>query len=565
MRRLFFLSCCVVIVLPLFVQAQLVSENFTVEGASFNGKNTSLSGTSTNYTSEYESGNLYILPDSTSTSSLPLLRISTSGTRVNFPLINPDTLFIPTLSGPTSAPVKSVVTLFITIVRSDGLPLDPTSMQVVVTVTGANNNQPEVRYRGSGLYEATYLVVNAGTDTVVATVNGVPITQEVEGISAGILQLKPNAKAQPPTNRPAELSGPVTPPILYDSSSVAPKPSGASNSGVGSGYRQVPVITPVSAMPTDIFSTIANWYPLLIFTTIAGALSGLGMIALSFSGIPFSYTEIGQILSYGSRHIFGLITWQKRRRPWGVVYDSVTKEPLDPAYVQLFTMDKKVQQEAITDLDGRYGFLAPEGRYSLTVNKSNYIFPSTYRPLMGEDVLYSNLYYGEEFTVVDTVVHDIPMDPAGRDWNQEEKMRTNQTHFFRPLDVTIISLLDTVFYLGLVALCIQFFFAQSVVTGLLLSGYGVLLYLRIKGGKPVLFGVLTKNEKPLAFAIIRILKSGYEVAHKVADGYGRYAVLVAPGKYTVQIDERLSQDTYQTVYAQDVSATSGIINKSLSI
>ena len=553
------------LVIPLLVQAQLVSENFTVEGASFNGKNTSLSGTTTNYTSEYESGNLYILPDTTSTSSLPLLRISTSGTRVNFPLSNPNAFFTPSLFGPESAPTKSVVTFYIQVVRSDGVPLDPSTVQVIVMVTGANYGQPEVRYRGSGMYEATYLVVNAGKDTVVATVNGVTITQEVEGISNGVVQLNTKPKSEFLPARDIELSIPLAPSISEDTPLVVPRHPKHRQPGAGTISQQAPVKSQVADMPADIFSTVTKLYPLIIFMSIAGALSGLGMIILSFSRIPFSYTEIGKILSYGTHHIFGLVTWQKRRRPWGVVYDSVTKEPLDPAYVQLFTTDNKVIQEAITDLDGRYGFLAPEGRYSLTVNKSNYIFPSTYRPLLGQDVLYSNLYYGEEFTVEDTVVRDVPMDPAGRDWNQEEKMRTNQTHFFRPIDVTIITLLDTVFYLGLIALSIQFFFAQSVVTGLLLSGYVVLLYLRIKGGKPILYGVISKNNIPLAFAIIRILKSGYEVAHKVADGYGRYAVLVAPGNYTVRIEERLGQDTYHTVYEHNVSATAGIINQSLKI
>lgn len=551
-----------VLALPLLVQAQLVSENFTIEGASFNGKNTSLSGTSTNYIAEFEAGNLYILPDS-ATSSLPTLRVSTSGTRLDFPLNTADALFIPTLIGPTFAPLRSVVTVYINVTRTDGLPIDPDTVQVVVTVTGANESQPVVRYRGLGMYEASYLVVNAGIDTVRATVNGVSVTQEVEGVSKGIVILDTNPELPiipvppvPATDEPVVSEGFPT---------VTPTPPATIKTAAGSAPNTVPVTLKESTLSDSIMATLTKLNPLLFIMAALGALSGLIMIALSFSRVLFSYTEIGKIISHATHHLFGLITWQKRHRPWGVIYDSVTKEPLDPAYVQLFTADKKVHQESITDLDGRYGFLAPEGRYTFTVNKSNYIFPSTYRPLFGEDVLYSNLYYGEEFLVEDTVVRDVPLDPAGRDWNQEEKMRTKQTHFFRPLDVTIITIFDILFYVGLVALVLQFYFAQTIVTGILLMLYVVLLYLRIKGGKPVLYGVLSKNDVPLAYAIIRVLKSGYEVAHKVADGYGRYAVLVVPGNYTVQIDERLSQDTYTTVYSHNVSATSGIINKSLKI
>ncbi len=567
MKWSLFLFWCTVFALPLFTHAQLVSEHYTVEGAAFNGNNTSLSGSSTNYTAEFEAGNLYILPDATTTASAPLFRFTTYSTKVVFPLIATNTFITPTLFGPRTAPLGSMVTLYVQVVRSDGAPLDTSTVQVVVTVRGVNAGQPVVTYRGFGMYETSYVVVNAGQDTIVATVNGVPVTQDVDGISDGVLRVV----AEPPEGLPivrvfdTPLLAPVVPAPVRVSPQVTPSQPTGIESGVGLVPPAARADSAVRDTSTALLSVVAQSYPLLILMSAIGALSGLGMIALAFSRIPFSYTEIGNIVSYGTRHIFGLITWQKRRRPWGVVYDSVTKVPLDPAYVQLFTPAGTVQEESITDLDGRYGFLVPEGTYTLMVNKTNYSFPSTYRPLLGQDVLYSNLYLGGEFAVSDTVVRDIPLDPVGHDWNQEEKMRTKQTHFFRPFDLWIIVLLDLLFYLGLVALALQFFFAQTVVTGLLLAGYVVLLWLRLVGGKPILYGVLAKNDMPLAFAIVRVLKSGYEVAHKVADSYGRYAVLVAPGKYTVRIEERLGLDSYRMVYEHDISVTSGIINMHLKI
>ena len=562
MKWSLFLFIILVQLVPVMVHAQLVSENFTVEGASFNGNNTSLSGTSTNYIAEFEAGNLYIIPESTST---PTLSITTTGTRVNFPIIDTNVLFTPTLSGPDFAPVKSLVTFTIQVVRSDGEPLDPSTMQVAVIVTGANPGQPVVRYRGDGKYEVTYLVVNSGKDILIATVNGVTVTQEVEGIGTRVIPVKSENVEVVPVVPIGGLSVPVAPNRLEESPRLTPSRPSEIQPGAESALSPAFDNSQKTEIGDSLLTSVNQFRPLLILFSTVGAVTGLITIALSFARIPFSYTEISTLLSYGTRHVFGLITWQKRRRPWGVVYDSVTKVPLDPAYVQLFTVKNKVAQESITDLDGRYGFLVPEGRYTLKVNKTNYIFPSMHRPLLGQDVLYSNLYYGEELVVSDTVVCDIPLDPVGRDWNQEEKMRTKQTHFFRPLDVFIIIILDTLFYIGLVALSLQFYFVQTTITGVLLALYIVLLYLRIKGRKPILYGVLTLNNAPLAFAIIRILKKGYEVAHKVSDEHGRYAVLVAPGNYTVCIEERLSQDTYRTVYEHEVSAASGIINKSLKI
>jgi hypothetical protein len=552
-----------VLLLPTYAHAQLESENYIVEGAAFNGNNTSLGGTSTNYTADFEAGNLYILPDA----AAPLISTTKYGTKIILPSIAASTFLTPTIFGPESAAVGSLVTLYVQVVRSDGVPLDPDTLEVLVTILGANANQPTVTYRGFGLYQVTYYVTNAGLDTVVATVNGMPVAHDVDGVDDGILQVVAESRATtpviPPHTEPIpvspalEVPAPVSPPVTaqptHTPEGVAGEVSPPSSS---EGF--------LDTLPLRL-QQLATWYPLLVLTSAVGALTGIMMIALAFSRIPFSYTEIGNIISYGTRHIFGLVTWQKRRRPWGVVYDSVTKVPLDPAYVQLFTAAGAMQVESITDLDGRYGFLVPEGTYTLTVNKTNYQFPSSYRPLLGQDVLYSNLYFGGEFAVSDTVVRDIPLDPTGYDWNQAEKVRTKQIHFFRSFDLWIISLSDLLFHVGFLALCLQFILAQTIITGLLLVGYVVLLYLRLSGGKPILYGVLAKQHTPLAFAIVRVLKSGYEVAYKVADSYGRYAVLVAPGTYTVRIEERLGLDSYQTVYEHDVSVPSGIINMHLKI
>ena len=56
-----------------------------------------------------------------------------------------------------------------------------------------------------------------------------------------------------------------------------------------------------------------------------------------------------------------------------MVYDSVTKRPLDPAYVVV--REGADDRNAITDLDGRYGFFLKAGQYTLFANKTHYEFP----------------------------------------------------------------------------------------------------------------------------------------------------------------------------------------------
>src|SRR3989344_7186884 len=68
---------------------------------------------------------------------------------------------------------------------------------------------------------------------------------------------------------------------------------------------------------------------------------------------------------------------REKRRFWGVVYDSVSKQPLDPVKVSLIYVDTGVvESSGITDLEGRYGFLARPGKFKIFAQRSNYIFPS---------------------------------------------------------------------------------------------------------------------------------------------------------------------------------------------
>ena len=69
---------------------------------------------------------------------------------------------------------------------------------------------------------------------------------------------------------------------------------------------------------------------------------------------------------------------RKRKREWGVVYDSLTKQPIDLAMVRLFDKETgKLVETRVTDLQGRYIFIVePEKMYYITVEKNNYTFPS---------------------------------------------------------------------------------------------------------------------------------------------------------------------------------------------
>ena len=137
---------------------------------------------------------------------------------------------------------------------------------------------------------------------------------------------------------------------------------------------------------------------------------------------------------------------RKTRKYYGIVYDSVTKQPLDPAIVKLVYSTKGVMVETVlTDLSGRYGFLARPGKFKILVRKANYVFPS--KIVRGDsDGVYDDLYHGEFFELTDdseVVAPNIPMDPVKPDWNQMDKMKIMNA---RPYRRVLIKRLTKIFF-----------------------------------------------------------------------------------------------------------------------
>jgi hypothetical protein len=134
--------------------------------------------------------------------------------------------------------------------------------------------------------------------------------------------------------------------------------------------------------------------------------------------------------------VLNFFSLKQTTRYWGIVYDSQTKQPLDPVIVKLMYVDGREAETCVTDLAGRYGFLARPGKFKIYARKTNYAFPSIYAS--GDaDGIYENLYHGEFFKLKDdyeVVGPNIPMDPVGSDWNQTAKLSVvNRYPYFKYL------------------------------------------------------------------------------------------------------------------------------------
>ena len=177
-----------------------------------------------------------------------------------------------------------------------------------------------------------------------------------------------------------------------------------------------------------------------------------------FGGGYLAWYDFVLLLRRWLYNLLSLLGFRKKRRYWGTVYDSKTKQPIDPAIVKLINIQNhKVIDTSITDLAGRYGFLVLPGKYYITVHKTHYAFPSNIAPDK-QDLIYDNLYHGEVIEIVNesnVVTPNIPMDPIAFDWNQQAKKS-----FFRRMPYIELSyhiVLRVFYWVGFTAAFIMLF------------------------------------------------------------------------------------------------------------
>ncbi len=320
---------------------------------------------------------------------------------------------------------------------------------------------------------------------------------------------------------------------------------------------------------------VVNSAPSKSIQTI-GFLTGIFGVASFYANAMFATPiTVSELLLIPIR-LWGLILMafglKKRIPPWGTVYDSVTKRPIDPAFVTARDKDGNIVAESMTDIDGRYGFLLPDGKYSIAVQKSNYEFPS--KKLDGKiaDEMYRDLYHGEEIVVSAGQIIDknIPLDQENFDWNEEAKRKQDIGVFHKKYDKPFRIIGNYIFRIGLIISIIATIFNPSVYNIIIVSTY-VLVFLfshfSIKGKELGL--VLDKNTNlPLAYAIFRVTSLDHQTILRsgVCDSMGRYYCIVPKGQYYLDIERKNEDGSYSKIYESDVlSGNNGIINKDFAV
>jgi hypothetical protein len=223
---------------------------------------------------------------------------------------------------------------------------------------------------------------------------------------------------------------------------------------------------------------------------------------------------------------------RKRRRPWGVVYESLSKKPIAGAVVKIIEADSlRVKETRITDNEGRFGFLVEKGIYNLTVIKNGFFFPSQKINLnaKGSDGYYPKVYLGGNIKVKEGFLGlNVPLDMLAEKQIQGRLLFLRFIRFFERIRLPIL-------IIGTILALINFYLFRSVVDFIIILVYLFLWALEIwnlRRIKP--YGqVKDKEKKPLDLVILRFFRAENSklVVTCISDSHGRFYTLLPEGKY----------------------------------
>ncbi len=300
------------------------------------------------------------------------------------------------------------------------------------------------------------------------------------------------------------------------------------------GVKALPIIKESGAILKE--NVEKNAEPVAYTTSAGVAIStASGIVSLTSSGI--SWLNYVQFIFKNLLIFLGI---KRKSRPWGTVYDAVTKQPLAYAKVKLVGADMRVLETHITDREGRYGFLTDiqktsnsEHGFQIFPEIKGFKFPSQEVTGSSDPILYPHVYNGGSISVQSNspIAFDIPLDPQNRPDSMYigKKVHMKLRNLFAHIS-------NSIFWIALVTVPLSYILNPSFVNLIMLivfMGLNLLIFVGELQQRP--FGVIvSKNGNyPLPYALVTLNDdaSGLRKAFTVSDNRGRYFLLSEKGSF----------------------------------
>ncbi|MBI2356751.1 DUF2341 domain-containing protein [Candidatus Dojkabacteria bacterium] len=263
--------------------------------------------------------------------------------------------------------------------------------------------------------------------------------------------------------------------------------------------------------------------------TAATVTVGLAAIGGGFSSVPYFLTQL--FLS-----MLSLLGFRKKGKPYGYVYDSVTKEPVSRAIVRIYDVNDKLVWTDVTDVYGSFNVELPKGKYKLLVKKGGFKYPTEIVKGVVDYPL-EPIYKGELFSLSkrEEVRVLIPIDPTKVDR-------------FKALSVSartsinlILKMLHAVIFVGGIILgvytVVKF---PSLTNWIVIAFYIPAFYMLYKSmfGEEASYGIVTDIKgKPIENVEIAIKEMKFDrfVSKRITDKNGKYRFVIYPGAYELVV------------------------------
>lgn len=227
---------------------------------------------------------------------------------------------------------------------------------------------------------------------------------------------------------------------------------------------------------------------------------------------------------------------RKKRKAWGTVYNSLSRLPVDLVIVRLRDAGtNKIVKSTVTDMQGRYSFLAPRGAYRIEASKAGFRFPSQVTAGKKEDGPFIDLYHGELIEVGQEgaiLTPNVPFDPESSEASDAVVLKKERWHKFN----RAVAILSPT--LGGITLLVK----PSIFVGLLFVAQIVIYFLfrrLAEPPQPKNWGIVYEQgtSRPVPQAILRIFEAKYNklLETQVTDRHGRYHFRVGSNVYYVTV------------------------------